>query len=89
LDVEEHDQALWVLSDASAPEELTFAGVAHPSLRHVAIINQYPPQDEPLPSDCGARLRQRYFPRLRRLTVYDEEYPVWLPRQTGRRRNAT
>jgi hypothetical protein len=32
------------------------------------------------------RLRQCHFPGLRRLTVYDEEYPVWVPRRAGRRK---
>jgi hypothetical protein len=38
-----------------------------------------------VPDDYGVRLRRRHFPGLRRLTVYDEEYPVWVPRRDGSR----
>jgi hypothetical protein len=66
----------WVFSDAftSVPAR---TGVAHAQLRHVAITSsQDTALDGPVPDGCGVRLRQRHFPRLRRLTVKDEEYPV-------------
>jgi hypothetical protein len=65
----------WVLSD-NFPSQLN---LVHPRLRHVAFTNECPPrvrQDVPVPNGCGVRLRQRHFPRLRRLTVDEEEYPV-------------
>jgi hypothetical protein len=43
-------------------------------LRHVAINGQYLRMDDvPPPDESGLRLRQHQFPRLRRLTVEDEE----------------
>jgi hypothetical protein len=60
----------WVLSDVPA-----CAGLAHSCLRHVVLVGlSHSPLD--VPDGCGARLRQRHFPRLRRLTMDDEEYPV-------------
>jgi hypothetical protein len=75
------EHALWVLSETFTPEP-AFAKVVHSRLRHVGITSKYYPQDlpvpvpVPVPDGCGMRLRQRHFPRLRRLTVDDEEHPV-------------
>jgi hypothetical protein len=73
--------ALWVLSDAATPKPPftgpAFVGLAHPRLRHLALTSMTYPLDVSVPRGCGARLRQRHFPRLRRLTVQDEDYPVW------------
>jgi hypothetical protein len=79
--VRESAHARRLLSD-----ELAFAGLAHPRLRHVAFTRADSALDVPVPSGCGVRLRQRHFPRLRRLTVDGEEYPVWVPRWAGRRK---
>jgi hypothetical protein len=62
----------WVVFDGPA-----FAGLAHPTLRHVAFTRPYTALDAFAPGECGVRLRQRHFPGLRRFTVNDEEYPVW------------
>jgi hypothetical protein len=61
----------WVLSDEFTSEQ----GLVHPRLRHVAFTSECV-LDGSSPGGCGARLRQRHFPRLRRLTVAEEEYPV-------------
>jgi hypothetical protein len=61
----------WVVEDTFAP-----AGVVHQRLRHVAVTGEYPDRDVSVPRGCGVRLRERHFPRLRRLTVDDQEYPV-------------
>jgi hypothetical protein len=62
--------------------------LVHLQLRHVAIKSEDSPLDVPVPGGCGVRLRRRHFPRLRRLTVGQEEYPVWTPNRVraGRRR---
>jgi hypothetical protein len=72
------------LTDAFTPVP-AFTGVIHPTLRHLAITNNHPPVEVQVPGDCGALLRQRHFPALRRLTVYDEEYPVWVRQRFGQR----
>jgi hypothetical protein len=81
----EQEHVLWVLSQKFIPEP-AFAGVAHSELRHIAIISDYP-LDVPVPDGCGVRLRQCHFPRLRRLTVAHEEFPVWVPRRASRRQS--
>jgi hypothetical protein len=87
FDMFEFKHALWVLSESDP----ILAGVVHSKLRHVAITSKYYPQNSPVPfpvpAGCGVRLRQRHFPRLRlrRLTVDDEEYPVWVPLRVGRK----
>jgi hypothetical protein len=78
-------EALWVLSDAVTADTV-FAGLFHPRVRHVAITSEkisitgvYPTRyrvEVPVSDGCGVRLRQRHFPRLRRLTANEEEYPV-------------
>jgi hypothetical protein len=78
-------EALWVLSDAVTADTV-FAGLFHPRVRHAAITSEkisvtgvYPTlhrAEVPVSDGCGARLRQRHFPRLRRLTANDEECPV-------------
>jgi hypothetical protein len=65
----------WVLSGEFTSE----SGLVHPRLRHVAFTSECV-LDVSVLSDCGVRLRERHFPGLRRLTVDDEEYPVWLSR---------
>jgi hypothetical protein len=72
------------LSDAFTPEP-AFTGVIHPTLRHLAITSKYPPAEVQVPAGCGARLRQCHFPDLRRLTVYEEEYSVWIRQRVGQR----
>jgi hypothetical protein len=77
----------WVLARCVLLRELTTGSARHPRLRHVAINGQYLRMDDvPPPDECGLRLRQHQFPRLRRLTVEDEEFPVWVPLRTGRRK---
>jgi hypothetical protein len=76
FDVRGSTDMRWVLSDVPA-----YAGLAHPELRHVALVSMH---SEPVPDGCGVRLRQRHFPRLRRLTVDDEEYSVWVPQRVPR-----
>jgi hypothetical protein len=77
--VDNRDYVRWALS-----EEPAFAGLAHPGLRHVAIISKQSPLE--VSDGCGVRLRQRHFPRLRRFTIDDEEFPVWIPRHAPPRR---
>jgi hypothetical protein len=80
------EHTVWVLSH-EAPSESAFAGLVHPRLRHVVVSCEHSESnhvDVPAPGGCGARLRQQHFPRLRRLTVDDEEYPVWVPRGVRR-----
>jgi hypothetical protein len=87
FDARRCQHALWVLSDAFTPEP-PFVGLVHPRLRHFVVINWERHVDVPVPRGCGARLRQRHFPRLRRLTVDDEDYPVCcIPRPPGRRKS--
>jgi hypothetical protein len=81
LHVYEFEHARHVLS-----EEPAFTGVIHPTLRRVAITTIHASVDLLVPDDYGVRLRQRHFPRLRRFTVKDEEYPVWVPRRARRRK---
>jgi hypothetical protein len=79
FDVWESEHALWVLSRKFSPVP-AFAELGHPGLRHVAVSGEHSPSsrvDVPVPGRCGVRLRQRHFPRLRRLSVDDVEYPVW------------
>jgi hypothetical protein len=83
FDVYRHDHVRWILSDEFTPEP-AFAGLAHLRLRHIAVIGVSFAPGEPAPD--GVRLRQRHFPRLRRLTVDGEEQPVWFSRRAGRRR---
>jgi hypothetical protein len=71
FNVDSRDRLRWVLSEGLSP---VFAGLVHPRLRHVAIIGQRPPLD--VSDGCGVRLREHHFPRLRRLTVAEEEHPV-------------
>jgi hypothetical protein len=73
--VQARDHARWVLSEEFTSEP-AFAGLVHPKLRHVAVTSMYREGGGPVPDVCGMRLRQRHFPRLRRLTMDDEEHPV-------------
>jgi hypothetical protein len=66
--------ALRVLSEEFTSEP-TFAELVHPKLRHFTVTTVFR-QEGALPGVSGLRLRERLFPRLRRLTVDDEEYPV-------------
>jgi hypothetical protein len=67
--------ALRVLSDESASEP-AFAELVHPKLRDVVVTSMFHRARGPVLGECGVRLRQRHFPRLRRLTVDNEEHPV-------------
>jgi hypothetical protein len=69
------DHARWVLSEEFTSEP-AFAGLIHPRLRHIAVTCMQWKAGGPVPGVCGVRLRQRHFPRLRRLTVDGAEYPV-------------
>jgi hypothetical protein len=69
------EDVLSILSDAF-PSEPASARVVHPTLRHIAVTSTDPAMDVLVPRKCGARLRQLHFPRLRRLSVGHEEYPV-------------
>jgi hypothetical protein len=71
------------LTDAFTPVP-AFTGVIHPTLRHLAITSKHPAEVQ-VPASCGAWLRQRHFPGLRRLTICDEEYPVWVRQRFGQR----
>jgi hypothetical protein len=62
----------WPLSEQFTSEP-AFAGLVHPKLRHVVATFMF---QQVVPAKCGVRLRQRHFPRLRRLTVDEEEYPM-------------
>jgi hypothetical protein len=66
----------WLLANEFHSE----SGLVHPRLRHVAFTSEHVPAHL-MPRVCGDQLRQRNFPCLRRLTVDDEEYPVWAPRR--------
>jgi hypothetical protein len=83
------DYVRWALEDeddfefTNSPEP-PFAGLTHPRLRHFAISGDVPD----VPDGCGVRLRERFFPRLRRLTVDEEEYPVWVPPRPAPQRRA-
>jgi hypothetical protein len=51
----------------------------HPRLRHVAVTSMFREAGGPVRGVCGVLLRQRHFPRLRRLIAGAEsgvEYPV-------------
>jgi hypothetical protein len=80
------DHMRWVLSDECTPEPAFAPEAAHPRLRHVIVTSMCALLDVPVPDGCGVRLRQRHFPCLRRFTVDDEEYPVWVARRAGRRK---
>jgi hypothetical protein len=93
------DNSPWFLSKDSVTPGMVFAtGLFHLRLRHVAVNSLfvatpslYPTRsahDVPVPDGCGVLLRQRHFPRLRRFSANDEEYPVWIPRRPPQRRNA-
>jgi hypothetical protein len=75
FDVYYPKDAQWVLSEAFTPV-WAFMRPFHLQLRHLAITSESSPMGVRVPGGCGARLRQRHFPRLRRLTVEDEDYPV-------------
>jgi hypothetical protein len=64
------------LEDDDEEEEPALAEVVHPRLRHLVVkcSNDEMADDEVV--DCAVKLQQRYFPRLRRLTVNDQDYPV-------------
>jgi hypothetical protein len=51
-----------------------FAGLIHARLRHLIIENG--PRPDCVAADCAFVLQQRHFPRLRRLAVNKQEYPV-------------
>jgi hypothetical protein len=70
--VQARDHARWVLSEESASGP-AFAGLV-PKLRHVVVTSIFREGGGPVPGVCG--MRQRHFPRLRRLTMDDEEHPV-------------
>jgi hypothetical protein len=67
--------ALRVLSEESACEP-AWAGLVHPRLRRIVVISLFRRTHSLVSRDCGVPLRQRHFPRLRRLTVDGEEFPV-------------
>jgi hypothetical protein len=75
FDVYFPEDAQWVLSGAFTRER-SFMRPFHPQLRHLAITSEHSPMGVRVSGGCGVRLRQRHFPRLRRLTVEDEDYPV-------------
>jgi hypothetical protein len=54
-----------------------FAGLVHPRLRHLIVECGSDAQpDSAAAADCAFVLQQRRFPRLRRLTLDDQDYPV-------------
>jgi hypothetical protein len=67
------DDAHSVLSGVLRPAG-SFMPPFHLQLRHLAVTSENSPLS--VSARCGVRLRQRHFPRLRRFTVGDEEYPV-------------
>jgi hypothetical protein len=67
--------ALRVLSEESACEP-AWAGLVHPRLRRIVVISLFRQTHSLASRDCSVPLRQRHFPRLRRLTVDGEEFPV-------------
>jgi hypothetical protein len=73
--VQARADADFVLSEEFTSEP-AFARLVHYGLRHIAIGSMFLPLARPLPGIWGMRLRQRLFPRLRRLSADDEEYPV-------------
>jgi hypothetical protein len=67
------DVSFWL----TAGEPITdpaFAGMVHHQLRHLIVRNG--PRPENVAADCAVVLRQRHFPRLRRVTVDEQDYPV-------------
>jgi hypothetical protein len=54
-----------------------FVGLVHPWLRHLNLAVSC--EHAPGVADCAFLLQQRHFPRLRRLTLNKEEYPVSMP----------
>jgi hypothetical protein len=65
-----------------------FMGLRHQKLRHLVVSGEFSQvlqieADFTAPFDCGVELRQRHFPRLRRVTVDDDEYPVWVEDEEG------
>jgi hypothetical protein len=75
-----YEDVHWILSGAFRPAGSFMVMPFHLQLRHLAVSSETLPVDDvPVPRGCGVRLRQRHFPRLRRLTVGDTEYPVWVP----------
>jgi hypothetical protein len=57
--------------------EAVFAELVHLRLRHLIVERPRDPRFDTEPAvDCGILLRQRSLPRLRRLTVNGQEYPV-------------
>jgi hypothetical protein len=83
LDVYFRENSRWDLSDAFAPV-WAFPGLVYPRLRHV-VISMSPLLDVLMPRGYGVWLRHRNFPGLRRFTVDDEEYPVWVLQRSRRR----
>jgi hypothetical protein len=73
--VQARDHALRVLSEESTSEP-AFVGLVHSMLRHVVVTSMFHQARGAVLGECGVRLRQRLFPRLRRLTVDNEEHPV-------------
>jgi hypothetical protein len=67
----------WVLARAFTPQRFVMRPF-HLQLRQLAISSEDSPLDVLVPQGRGLRLRQRHFPRLRRLTVGEREYPVWI-----------
>jgi hypothetical protein len=65
----------WVLTKTFTPQRFVMRPF-HLQLRHLAVTSEDSPLDVPVRAKCGVRLRQCHFPRLRRLTVGDREYPV-------------
>jgi hypothetical protein len=73
LDRDEEDP-LW-LTAADPVVDLAFAGLVHRWLRHLIVVHNGPRPGE-MAADCAVILKQRHFPRLRRLTINRHEYPV-------------
>jgi hypothetical protein len=73
----EEEDAVW-LSAAELITDPAFAGLVHPRLRHLAVGCEYDARPDDGAADCAFVLQQRQFPRLRRLTLDEQDYPVSL-----------
>jgi hypothetical protein len=69
------EASLWLTAGAPITHP-AFAGLVHARLRHLVVGCDHARPDGGAADDCAVLLQQHHFPRLRRLTLNEEEYPV-------------
>jgi hypothetical protein len=66
---------LWLIAGGPISDPAC-AGLVHTRLRHLVLRCENDPRPNDVTPDCAFLLQQSHFPRLRRLTFNEREYPV-------------